>query len=186
MTLPLLLIAALGGSPAFAPVTVPFVSAAPLVAAQDSPDPPACSAVAQWMNDTQMNVSRGGAQPLTLFSAVGRGRCSTFILFSAAYFDDNGNVVCSGTVDQRVTHEQHTSYANLELRPGNIYEFMRWVNGPRTTSQQWARLICMTADGQAEIQPAELERARSLRLQAVVLPANSGLATAELRMILHP
>lgn len=170
-------------------MTLPLLLSAFLaVSVQDTPDPPACAAEAQWLNDTQMTVSRTASQPLTLFASVGRdgGNCATFVVFSAAFFDEAGALVCSGTVDVRATHNPPVSYVNLEVRPGNNFEFMRWVNGPRATAPQWSRLACMAPDGQTEVQPAEFERARSLRLHAVVLPLNSGLATADIRMILRP
>lgn len=190
MTLPLLfsaLLASLAHTPALQPVRVAMAAESTFGVAQDTPDPPACAADVQWLNDTQMNVSRTAAQPLTLFASVGRGSdCSAFVAFSAAFFDGAGALVCSGTVDARMPHGAPISYVNLEVRPGNIYEFMRWVNGPRATAQQWSRIACMSPDGQTEVQPAEFERAQSLRLHAVVLPSNSGLATADIRMILRP
>ena len=190
MTLPLLLSALLAGSvqvSALLPARMTMAAASPVDAGQDTPDPPACAADAQWLNDTQMNVSRTAVQPLTLLTSVGRSRdCAAFVVFGAAFFDGAGALVCSGTVDVRVPHGAPLSYANLEVRPGNVYEFMRWVNGPRATAQQWLRLSCMSPDGQTEVQPVEFERAQSLRLHAALLPANSGLATADIRIVLRP
>ena len=190
MTLPLLLSAVLAGfaqAPPVYPVPVAASTGNPYTVEQDRVSPPVCVAAAQWLNDTQMQVNRSAAQSLTLFTAVSRSAyCSAYTTLSAAFFDGNGAVVCSGVVDLRLEGERPVAYFHIEVRPNNVYELVRWSNGPRSTSQQWSRLSCITPNGQSEAQPADLERAQSLRLHAVVLPSNSGLATAELRMILQP
>jgi len=190
MTMPLLLSAVLAGLSQLSPVhPAPVVSSSgtPFFVEQDRISPPVCVAAAQWLNDTQMQVSRSATQSLTLFTAVGRsGFCSAYTTLGAAFFDGSGAVVCSGVVDLRLEGERPVAYFHIEVRPGNVYELVRWSNGPRSTSQQWSRLSCLTPNGQTEAQPADLERAQSLRLHAVVLPSNSGLATAEMRMNLLP
>lgn len=190
MTLPLLLLAALASSTRIYPVAVTTPSAAPSAVSQSAPAPPPCSPAISWLNDTQLTVLRTSARALSLFSAVdGRrysGTCESSLLLTAVYMDASDDVVCSGRVELTIPHDEVVQYTHLEIRPGNAYEFLRWRNDPKPTNQQWLRLICMSPDGRTEIQPAELERARSLRLHATITPRYSGLATAELRMILQP
>jgi hypothetical protein len=189
MTLPLLLLAALASSAQIYPVTIIAASGSPAVS-QSAPAPPPCSPAISWLNDTQLTVARTSARALSLFSAVeGRrysGSCESSILLTVVYMDASDDVVCSGRVELRVPQDEVVQYTHLEIRPGSAYEFLRWRNDPKPTNQQWSRLICMSPDGRAEIQPGELERARSLRIHATIAPRYSGLATAELRMILQP
>jgi hypothetical protein len=114
------------------------------------------------------------------------GSCESSILLTVVYMDASDDVVCSGRVELGIPQSEAVQYTHLEIRPGNAYEFLRWRNDPKPTNQQWSRLICMSPDGRTEIQPGELERARSLRIHATIAPRYSGLATAELRMILQP
>ena len=190
MTLPFLLLAALAGSAQIHPIATPIANAASLAVRQDAPDPPACAAAVSWLNDTQLTVNRASVRPLSLFSTVNASRYShcgpSTIQFTVVYMDAADDVVCSGRVELQVPQDNLVQYTHLEIRPGSAYEFLRWRNDPKPTNQQWSRLVCMSADGRTEAQPGELERARSLRLHATLRPHHSGLATAELRMILQP
>ncbi|ODS53653.1 MAG: hypothetical protein ABS36_13595 [Acidobacteria bacterium SCN 69-37] len=156
----------------------------PVAAPQESPAPPPCVADARWLQDSPTTIGPTGEQPLTLFTAVGRGGadCSAWIVFSAVYLDAGGGLVCSGTLDLRVPQAGPVRYTALAVRPGNPYEFVRWLNGPNSASQPWMRFACLTLDGQTEAQPADIERARTIRLHATVLPAHGGLAVAEMRL----
>jgi hypothetical protein len=193
MTLPLLLSAALAGlapvSPVYPPPVVTSVGNLLLVD-QDRPDPPPCSPTISWLNETQLTVLRASSRPLSLFSAVDGERysycASSSIQFTVVYLDAGDDVVCSGRVELGIPQQDAVQYTHLEIRPGNSYEFLRWRNDPKPSNQQWSRLVCMNADGRAEVQPGELERAKSLRIHATITPRYSGLATAELRMILQP
>lgn len=158
----------------------------PLV--QDNTPPP-CTAQIAWVPDNQMTVSRVSTRPLTLLGTISspRGWClPASIQVSAVYFDRNDNVVCSGLAELGLSQTEHVQYTNLEIRPGNIYEFARWRNGPRAGATTWHKLPCMSPDGQTEVQPGELERATSLRLHATVLPGQNGIASAGIRMVLSP
>lgn len=193
MTLPLLLSALLTGFAQFSPVYPVPVSAStggPVAVGQDSPAPPPCSPVISWLNDTQLTVLRASAKSLSLFSAVESrryaGSCESSIQFTVVYLDAGDDVVCSGRVELGIPQQEAVQYTHLEVRPGNAYEFLRWRNDPKPSNQQWSRLVCMNADGRAEVQPGELERAKSLRIHATITPRYNGLATAELRMLLQP
>ncbi len=190
MTLPLLLLAALAGSAPVYSMAVPAASTRSAAPAQDGPPtPPPCTADIRWTHDTQLNVSRAGARTLTLYTAVSHRNSVCLparIELSASFFDAADDLVCSGTIALAIDQAANVQYTVLELRPGNVYEFARWRNGPRLNAAQWARLTCLTPDGQTEIQPADTERARSVRVHATVLPRQNGLATAELRMLLQP
>jgi hypothetical protein len=190
MTLPLLLLAGFAGFAPVHPESVPVAGLSPVAVRQDRPAPPPCSATISWLNDTQLTVLRASARPLSLFSAVDGGRyshCGTAsIQFTVVFMDAGDDVVCSGQVELGIPQQEAAQYTHLEIRPGNAYEFLRWRNDPKPTNQQWSRLICMAPDGRAEAQPGELERAKSLRIHASIYPRYSGLATAELRMILQP
>jgi hypothetical protein len=172
---------------------VPLLAVAALMSPTQEPTttatPPPCTADIRWSNDTQLNVSRAGSRVLTLFAAVSapdRYCLPARIVIAASYFDQNDDVVCSGTAELMPPQPGHAQYTNIEIRPGSIYEFVRWRNGPPVTALQWSRLNCLTLDGQSEVQPDELSRARSVRLHATVLPAQNGVATADLRLLLLP
>jgi hypothetical protein len=189
MTLPFLFLAALTGLTLTFSAPVASAPSSPIVVRQDAAPPP-CSPVISWLHDTQLTVARASSRSLSLFSIVeGRrssGSCESSIQFTAAYMDANDEVVCSGRVELNIPQQQAVQYTHVEIRPGQLYEFLRWRNDPKSSNQQWSRLICMNPDGRAEVQPGELERARSLRLHATIHPRYSGLATAELRIVLQP
>jgi hypothetical protein len=154
---------------------------------QDPPPDPQCTAEIRWANSTQLGTQRNVPRPVSLFTAVshGRGGClPAEIRLTATYFDANDDVVCSGTIEDVGRQHDNAQIMNLEVRPGNLFEFARWRNGPRDIALRWKRLHCFSADGQSEVQPAELDRAMTLRLNATVLPAYNGVASAELRMII--
>jgi hypothetical protein len=189
MTLPLLLLALLSSSSQVYPVAITIASASSLPAAQDRVAPPPCAPAISWLNATQLTIARASTRALSLFSAAEGGRhshCASSIQFTVVYMDASDDVVCSGRVELGIPQDEVVQYTHLEIRPGNAYEFLRWRNDPKPTNQQWSRLICMSPDGRTEVQPGELERATSLRIHATITPRYSGLATAELRMILQP
>jgi len=151
--------------------------------------PPQCTADIRWVNDTQLNVNRAAGRMLTIFTAVSGPNSTCLparILLAASYFDQREDVVCSGIVELMPPQPTSLQYTNIEIRPATIYEFARWRNGPPVTALQWSRLSCLTPDGQSEVQPDELDRARSLRVHATVLPAQNGVATVDVRLLLQP
>lgn len=166
----------------------PLVLVAALAApAQDGPPP--CTADIRWAHDTEMIVSRTAApRPLTLHAAVGGGRycLPARIHLSFVYFDNAGDVVCSGTLGDTIPQQSPVQYTHLEIRPAHVFELVRWRNGPRPTAVRWERLSCLAADTQSEVQPGELNRATSLRVHATIRPDGSGVATADLRLLLQP
>ena len=183
---PALLVAAFAAQePAFISPTAAPAAAVDLL--QDR-DPNTCAAHATWLGETQLLVRREGIVTVTLFSSIGSGvgsRCGTDIVLSAAFFDRNDALVCAGTVELSPLHSGRTSYTTLEIQPGNPYEFARWINGPLGLNPQWSRVACRMPDGRSEAQAADLGRMQSLRLHAVV-PGNTGIGVAELRMVLQP
>lgn len=165
---------------------MPLVLFAALAAPERAPDPPCVDAI-RWMNDAQLNISRTTqARPLTLFSTVSRDCLPAAIHLSAAYFDGNDDIVCSGTIALVIPQRTSVQYTNLEIRPGNIYELVRWRNGPSTPTPRWERLDCTSPNGQSAVQPGDIDRATSLRLHATILSGSSGVATADLHVTLLP
>jgi len=170
---------------------VPLLVVATLVAQTDQspPAPPECTADIRWVNDTQLNVNRATGRMLTILTAVSGPNSACLpakLILAASYFDQRDDVVCSGIVELSPPVTTNLQYTNIEIRPATIYEFARWRNGPQVTALQWSRVSCLTPDGQSEVQPDELDRARSLRLHATVLPAQNGVATVDVRLLLQP
>lgn len=119
-----------------------------------------------------------------LFSSVSQpGSClPAEIRITASFFDAEENLICSGVVEGVVTQTSNVQSSNLEFRPFNSLEFVRWRNGPRPTAVRPKRLFCMNVDGLAEAPVGDLERATSMRIHATVLPKAGGVSTAEYRV----
>jgi hypothetical protein len=75
-----------------------------------------------------------------------------------------------------------TQSINLEIRPWNWREFVRWKNEPPQTKTGAKRLVCVDADGLTEVGSKDLERAASARVRATVLPKGGGMSTAEIEV----
>jgi hypothetical protein len=154
---------------------------------QDHADP-VCTADARWAVSGPQTVSRAApVRTLTLFSAIPQPSCLPGRLdLTAAFFDANDELICSGTITGLVTYQQGPAAVTaLEFRPLSVIDFVRWRNQPRETAAR-QRLDCTTADGTGTIQPSELERAASLWLYATITTSYRGMATADVRLTFKP
>ena len=182
MTLPLLLVAAIVGSVSPAPAPPRSARTSLPATVQDRPAPPPCSPAISWLNDTQLTVNRAATRSLSLFSVfdAGRGsRCgSAGIELTAVFMDGSDDVVCSGRVELGVPQDEATQYTHLES--GRAMRTNSCAGGTTRNRRINSGLasVCMNPDGRAEAQPAELERARSLRLHAILRTAYSGVSAA--------
>ncbi len=155
----------------------------------ERPDP-VCSAEIRWAVDGPQTMSRAVPQrTFGLFSAVGRAGSGTClpaeIQLTVTYFDTNDEVVCSGVIASIATVQDHAQMTLLELKPTNLFELVRWRNHPREPVRP-VRLPCVNPDGTALIQPGEIDRAASVRVDASILPRYGGVATSELRLAILP
>ena len=160
-----------------------------LVAALQGSDRPTCAPEVQWIlrPEQPLGISRSAPMtPLALFSAVGHGCGSAEIRMTAVYVDGAENIVCSGALTGAIRQDEATQVTMVEVRPTSLFEFLRWRSGPRAIALTWRPLVCSRPDGLGDVQPAELERATTLRLYATVLPSGGGVATEMLRLTLVP
>lgn len=182
MRLPALLLSALAFAlVARAPSAVLHAAAAPSRQAA----PPPCGVETRWLHDGAATLNRSSAHSFTLFSAVGHG-CSASTTLSAAYFDQDDRLVCSGMVAVSLPVTANRPYRNIEVQAGNVYQYLRWVNGPSRTAQRWARLECRMPDDETEAQPTQFARATRLQLHATTRGSRGGIATAVLDLRLRP
>ena len=152
---------------------------------------PVCSVEVRRVNGTdQRKVAANVAAlvPLNLFSTVSRpasGCLPAEIRITASYLDAGDNLVCSGTVENIAVQTALTQSVNLEIRPWNFREFVRWKNEPPQTDSGPKRLVCVNSVGTAEITTDEFERVFSARVRATVLPAGGGMSTTEIQLNLR-
>jgi hypothetical protein len=124
--------------------------------------------------------------PFNLFSVVTKPIESCLhaeVRVSASYLDADDAVICSGVVENVAIQTALTESINLEIRPWNLREFVRWRNEPPQTNSGAKRLTCIGADGLSEARPEELSRLASLRVRATVLPRGGGMATIEMQVV---
>jgi hypothetical protein len=101
------------------------------------------------------------------------------IRVTAIYLDAADNVICSGTVGNIAQVQNLTDVINLDVRPWNFNEFVRWRNEPPPANSGPKRLFCLNSEGNAEVSPAELEHVFATRVRVSVLPAHGGMSSAE-------
>jgi hypothetical protein len=94
-------------------------------------------------------------------------------------------LICSGIVENVATQNSLTQNINLDIRPWNLREFVRWRNEPPQINSGARRLICLNGDGLSETTSEELERAISVRIDAIVLPRDGGLSTTDIQINLQ-
>src|SRR5688572_3898858 len=101
------------------------------------------------MTDSLRIVTRDTQMvPLTLFSAISEpsSHCLTAeIRMTVTYFDIDDNVLCSGVIESVAVQNVNAQTTNIEIRPWNMLEYIRWRNGPRPTAVRPKRLMCMNA-----------------------------------------
>ena len=152
---------------------------------------PVCSVEVRRVNaQDQRKVPANAAAvvPLNIFSTVSRpaGGClPAEIQVTASYLDAADNLVCSGTVENLAIQTALTQSINLEIRPWNFREFVRWRNEPPQTNSGPKRLVCVNPEGTAEITSEDLGRVISARVRATILPAGGGMSTTEIQLSLR-
>src|ERR1700674_1648371 len=76
-------------------------------------------------------VNAAAVVPLNVFSTVSRpaeGCLPAEIRVTASYLDAADNLVCSGAVENIAIQTSLTQSVNLDIRPWNFREFVRWRN----------------------------------------------------------
>lgn len=167
---------------------MPLLSVVLLALALQEHADPVCAADARWAVTGPQSISRGApARALSVFTAMGQPACEPADLrLTVAYFDASEELICSGIVEAAAAQRARTQMTTFELKIGNLLEFVRWRNGPASMSTRPKSLDCRNADGTALVQPAELDRAASLRVYATVNSRYGALASAELRLVIQP
>ena len=90
--------------------------------------------------------------------------------------------MCSGTIENLAIQNTLTGTINLDIRPWDLREFSRWRNEPPQTNSGAKRLVCMNAEGLAEVTSEEMARATSVRVRATALSAGGGVSTPEIEL----
>jgi hypothetical protein len=130
----------------------------------------------------------GAIVPLNLFSTVSRpenGCLPAEVRITVSYMDNTDNLICSGSVENVALQTALTQSVNLEIRPWNFREFVRWRNEPPQTNSGAKRLVCMNPEGTAETTPEEFDRVFSARVRATIFPAGGGMSTTEIQLNLR-
>ena len=151
---------------------------------------PICSAELRWVSgggDRRVPANSASVALLNLFSTVSKpSAClSAEIRVTASYLDVADNLICSGTVENAATQTSSTQSVNLEIRPWNLREFVRWKNEPPQLNSGPKRLACFNPEGAAEATDQELARVASVRVRTTVLPQIGGMSTLEIRLALR-
>ena len=154
--------------------------------AQNSPATICTAAIRQLNGSTQVGVGPGEnvTVALNLFSTVSQPRENCLraeIRVTASYLDRDGNLICSGVVPKVATQRESTETINLEIRPWNLREFIRWSNEPQTVSSARG-LTCLGPNGLTQTTTLELERVGSLQIYSTLLPPGGGVSTAPFRI----
>jgi hypothetical protein len=151
----------------------------------------ACSAEIRWINGGERKIvpSDGAtAVRLSLFSTISKppDLClPAEIRVTASYLDASGNLICSGTIENLAIQNTLTGTINLDIRPWDLREFSRWRNEPPQTNSGAKRLVCVNAEGLAEVTSEEMARAMSVRVRATALSAGGGVSTPDIELKLQ-
>jgi len=144
---------------------------------------PVCTAEVRAVNGLKFTVPAEvtAAVGLNLFSTVSKpeGDClSAEVRVTASYLDAAGNLICSGAIENAATQSALAQSINLEIRPLDLGQFVRWVNEPPRTNSGPKRLMCIDPEGIAEV--TALDSVRAIIVRATVLPRRGGMSTAEI------
>jgi hypothetical protein len=156
---------------------------------KQSPSAPACSAEirAVGVSDRKgVPLTATAAVAFNLFSVVTKPANACLqaeVQVTASYLDGNDALVCSGVVENVATQTSLTESINLEIRPWNLREFVRWTNEPPQTNSGAKRLTCINVEGLTEVRSEELARVTSVRVRATVLPKGGGMSTVEMQIV---
>ena len=160
-------------------------------AADAEPSRSVCSVELRRVNGPEQRrvpANLAAIVPLSLFSTISRPANSCLpaeIRVTASYLDANDNLICSGVVENIAFQDSLTQSVNLEIRPWNFREFVRWRNEPPQINSGSKRLVCLNPESTAEASSEDLERVSSARVRATVLPKGGGLSTTEVQVNLR-
>ena len=152
------------------------------------PQRPVCSVDLRWVNGADAkSVPRAvtAVVQLNLFSTVSEpvnGCLPAEVRVTASFLDAADNLICGGTVEDIAIQNTLTQSVNLEVRPWDFSQFVRWRNEPPQVNSGFKRLICLNPEGVAEAASGEMDRIVSVRVRATVLPRGGGVSTAEIRL----
>ena len=150
-----------------------------------------CSAEIRWVNGSEQKIvpsNNAAVVRLNLFSTISKPTdvcLPAEIRVTASYLDASDNLVCSGAIENLAIQNTLTQNINLEIRPWDLREFSRWRNEPPRTNSGAKRLVCVNAEGLAEVTSEELARAASVRVRATVLSAGSTVSTSDIELRLQ-
>ena len=133
-------------------------------------------------------ASASAVAPLNLFSTVSRPLSACLpaeIRVAASYLDAAENLICTGIVENIAVQNNLTQSVNLDIRPWNVREFVRWRNEPPEVNSGPRRLVCLNPEGTAEVTSDDLGRVASAHIRATVLPANGGMSSVEIKLKLR-
>src|SRR5262245_33800440 len=160
-----------------------------LIEKSQKPAAPVCLAEVRTVGSPDQRtipLTATAVLPFNLFSVVTKPTESCLhaeVRVTASYLDADDALVCSGVVENGATQTSLTESINLEIRPWNLREFVRWRNEPPQTNSGAKRLTCINADGLTEARSEELSRVSSVRVRATVLPRGGGMATIEMQIV---
>ena len=150
-----------------------------------------CSAEIHWVNAGEQKIvpaDSAAVVRLSLFSTISKPPdvcLPAEIRVTASYLDASGNLICSGTIENLAIQNALTGTINFDIRPWDLREFSRWRNEPPQTNSGAKRLVCVNAEGLAEVTSEEMARATSIRVRATALSAGSGVSTPEIELRLQ-
>ena len=147
-----------------------------------------CSAELRWVSGSdarKLPAKADAAAALSLFSIISRPTnvcLPAEVRVTASYIDADGNLVCTGALENAATQTSLTQSINLEIRPWNLREFLRWRNEPPQINSGRKQLFCFNPEGLAEATPTELERVAAVRVRTTVLSGSGGMSTVEVQL----
>src|SRR5262245_47846283 len=151
--------------------------------------PPVCAAEVLRVGSLDQRtvpVTATAAVPFNLFSVVTKPENACLqaeVRVTASYLDANDALICSGVVENVAMQTSLTESINLEIRPWNLREFVRWTNEPPQTNSGAKRLTCINVAGLSEVRSEELANVTSVRIRATVLPRGGGMSTMEVQIV---
>jgi hypothetical protein len=154
--------------------------------AQRGPKSANCTAQLNWVTggqDVRVPASPSAVVRLNLFSTVSEpsaGCLPAEIRLAASYLDATESLICTGIVEDIAVQDRSTQSVNLDVRPWNIQEFVRWRNEPPAVNSGARRLPCLNPEGTAEATNEELAKVASVHVRVTVLPAGGGIAGVEI------
>jgi hypothetical protein len=158
---------------------------------QHAPKPGSCTAQLTWVTggqDVRVAATPTAVARLNLFSTVSEPSAACLpaeVRIAASYLDATENLICTGIVEHIAEQNSSTQSVNLDIRPWNIQEFVRWRNEPPAINSGARRLACVNPEGVAEVRNEELARVASVHIRVTVLPEGGGIAAVEMNLKLR-